>query len=86
MQIIRRANELGEDSLSLSKRYCEEYLNDMGDLQCRLPTKQPCVSGHMKQITDMITQVCSCTYALFVSHNSFNSGLAIYNLKYIWYC
>ncbi|KAH9670367.1 cysteine--tRNA ligase 2 cytoplasmic [Citrus sinensis] len=56
MQIIRRANELGEDSLSLSKRYCEEYLNDMGDLQCRLPTKQPCVSGHMKQITDMITQ------------------------------
>ncbi|KAH9670336.1 cysteine--tRNA ligase 2 cytoplasmic [Citrus sinensis] len=55
MQIIHQANELGEDSLSLSKRYCEEYLNDMGDLQCRLPTKQPCVSGHMKHITDMIT-------------------------------
>ncbi|KAL9427079.1 hypothetical protein AB3S75_033798 [Citrus x aurantiifolia] len=47
-KIIRPANELGEDSLSLSKRYCEEYLNDMGDLQCCLPTKQPCVSGHMK--------------------------------------
>ncbi|KAH9670334.1 cysteine--tRNA ligase 2 cytoplasmic [Citrus sinensis] len=54
-KIIHQANELGEDSLSLSKRYCEEYLNDMGDLQCRLPTKQPCVSGHMKHITDMIT-------------------------------
>ncbi|KAH9670365.1 cysteine--tRNA ligase 2 cytoplasmic [Citrus sinensis] len=66
MQIIRRANELGEDSLSLSKRYCEEYLNDMGDLQCRLPTKQPCVSGHMKQITDMITQIINngCAYVV----------------------
>ncbi|KAF9674071.1 hypothetical protein SADUNF_Sadunf10G0089700 [Salix dunnii] len=55
--IIRRANELGEDPLSLSSRFCEEYLVDMNDLQCLLPTHQPRVTDHMEQIKDMITQV-----------------------------
>lgn len=57
MQIIRRANDIGEDPISLSNRFCEEYLQDMGDLQCLLPTHQPRVSDHMEQIKDMITQV-----------------------------
>lgn len=61
-QIIRRANELGEDPLSLSNRFCQEYLNDMGDLQCLVPTHQPRVSEHLEQIKDMITQVSASLF------------------------
>ena len=56
-QIIRRANELGEDPLVLSGRYCQEYLDDMVDLQCLPPMHQPRVSEHMDQIRNMIAQV-----------------------------
>ncbi|KAL6347417.1 hypothetical protein AAG906_022344 [Vitis piasezkii] len=56
-KIIRRANELGENPLTLSSRFCQEYLDDMTDLQCLTPTHQPRVSDHMEQIKDMITQV-----------------------------
>lgn len=60
LQIIRRANEIGEDPLSLSSRFCEEYLVDMTDLQCLIPTHQPRVTDHVEQIKDMITQVPPC--------------------------
>ncbi|KAG6759615.1 hypothetical protein POTOM_036099 [Populus tomentosa] len=61
-KIIRRANEIGEDPLSLSSRFCEEYLVDMTDLQCLIPTHQPRVTDHVEQIKDMITQrSCVCT-------------------------
>ena len=56
-KIIRRANETGEDPLSLSDRYCKEYNVDMADLQCLSPTHEPRVSDHIEQIKDMITQV-----------------------------
>ncbi|XP_011007655.1 PREDICTED: cysteine--tRNA ligase, cytoplasmic-like [Populus euphratica] len=56
-KIIRRANEIGEDPLSLSSRFCEEYLVDMADLQCLIPTHQPRVTDHVEQIKDMITQI-----------------------------
>ena len=57
MQIIRRANEVGEDPIALSGRFCQEFLNDMADLQCLLPTDQPRVTDHMEQIKDMIAKV-----------------------------
>ncbi|KAG6757747.1 hypothetical protein POTOM_038071 [Populus tomentosa] len=61
-KIIRRANEIGEDPLSLSSRFCEEYLVDMTDLQCLIPTHQPRVTDHVEQIKDMINQrSCVCT-------------------------
>ncbi|XP_031248213.1 cysteine--tRNA ligase 2, cytoplasmic [Pistacia vera] len=65
-KIIRRANELGENPLSLSDRYCQEYLVDMADLQCLPPTHQPRVSDHMEQIKDMITQIINndCAYVV----------------------
>ncbi|KAL9364667.1 hypothetical protein Peur_042540 [Populus x canadensis] len=56
VQIIRRANKLGEDPLTLSSRFCEEYLVDITELQCLVPTHQPRVTDHMEQIKDMITQ------------------------------
>lgn len=64
LQIIRRANKLGEDPLTLSSRFCEEYLVDITELQCLVPTHQPRVTDHMEQIKDMITQIikndCIC--------------------------
>nr|GMD21958.1 cysteine--tRNA ligase 2, cytoplasmic isoform X1 [Ipomoea batatas] len=56
-KIIKRANELGEDPVSLSGRFCQEFLNDMVDLQCLMPTHQPRVTDHMDQIKEMIAQV-----------------------------
>ncbi|KAL0343105.1 UNVERIFIED_CONTAM: Cysteine--tRNA ligase CPS1, chloroplastic/mitochondrial [Sesamum angustifolium] len=65
-KIIRRANEVGEDPKALSWRFCQEFLNDMADLQCLLPTQQPRVTDHMEQIKDMIAQIISngCGYAV----------------------
>ncbi|KAL6566374.1 hypothetical protein OROGR_001989 [Orobanche gracilis] len=64
--IIRRANELGEDPIALSGRFCQEFLNDMADLQCLPPTHQPRVTDHMEQIKDMIAQIIGngCAYAV----------------------
>ncbi|KAL0379142.1 UNVERIFIED_CONTAM: Cysteine--tRNA ligase CPS1, chloroplastic/mitochondrial [Sesamum radiatum] len=65
-KIIRRANEVGEDPKALSWRFCQEFLSDMADLQCLLPTQQPRVTDHMEQIKDMIAQIISngCGYAV----------------------
>nr|GMD40954.1 cysteine--tRNA ligase, chloroplastic/mitochondrial isoform X2 [Ipomoea batatas]GMD42629.1 cysteine--tRNA ligase, chloroplastic/mitochondrial isoform X2 [Ipomoea batatas]GMD45774.1 cysteine--tRNA ligase, chloroplastic/mitochondrial isoform X2 [Ipomoea batatas] len=56
-KIIARANELGEDPISLSRRYCEEFLLDMAYLHCLPPSVEPRVSDHMPQIINMIQQV-----------------------------
>lgn len=79
-QIIRRANELGEDPLSLSNRFCQEYLNDMGDLQCLVPTHQPRVSEHLEQIKDMITQVSAsvCFTFYFILKSRFLFSLILF--------
>ncbi|XP_051146084.1 cysteine--tRNA ligase 2, cytoplasmic-like isoform X2 [Andrographis paniculata] len=65
-KIIRRANELGEDPVELSGRFCQEFLKDMADLHCLLPTHQPRVTEHMDQIKDMIAQIIDngCAYAV----------------------
>lgn len=70
-KIIRRANEIGEDPISLSNRYCQEYLYDMDALQCLLPTHQPRVSDHMEQIKDMITQIINNGFAYPVDGDVF---------------
>ncbi|KAL6186561.1 hypothetical protein ACLB2K_042681 [Fragaria x ananassa] len=70
-KIIRQANELGEDPISLSNRFCQEYTIDMGDLQCRTPTHEPRVSDHMEQIIDMITQIINNDYAYVVDGDVF---------------
>ncbi|KAL2546162.1 Cysteinyl-tRNA synthetase [Forsythia ovata] len=65
-KIIRRANELGEDPKALSARFCEEFLVDMADIQCLVPTHQPRVTEHIEQIKDMIAQIISngCAYVV----------------------
>ncbi|XP_042412679.1 cysteine--tRNA ligase, chloroplastic/mitochondrial-like isoform X1 [Zingiber officinale] len=62
-KIIARANELGEDPLRLSSRYCDEFHIDMAYLQCLPPSIEPRVSDHINQIIDMIKQILDNGYA-----------------------
>ncbi|KAI3854660.1 hypothetical protein MKX03_005256 [Papaver bracteatum] len=52
--------------LDLSRRFCQEYLKDMEDLQVLVPTHQPRVSEHIDQIVDMIAKVINngCAYVV----------------------
>ncbi|XP_057799975.1 LOW QUALITY PROTEIN: cysteine--tRNA ligase, chloroplastic/mitochondrial-like [Salvia miltiorrhiza] len=65
-KIIARANELGEDPISLSRRYCEEFHHDMACLNCLPPSVEPRVSDHIPQIIAMIRQILDneCAYAI----------------------
>ncbi|PIN01870.1 Cysteinyl-tRNA synthetase [Handroanthus impetiginosus] len=65
-KIIARANELGEDPINLSRRYCEEFHHDMAYLNCLPPSVEPRVSDHMPQIIDMIKQILDngCAYSI----------------------
>ncbi|AED94364.1 unnamed protein product [Arabidopsis thaliana] len=65
-KIIDRANKNGEDPLDLSNRFCDEYLVDMGALQCLPPTHQPRVSEHMDNIIKMIEKIIEkdCGYVV----------------------
>ncbi|KAL0722057.1 hypothetical protein Bca4012_036656 [Brassica carinata] len=62
-KIIARANELGEDPISLSRRFCEEFNRDMEQLQCLDPSVEPRVSDHIPQIIDLINQILDNGYA-----------------------
>ncbi|XP_078445577.1 cysteine--tRNA ligase, chloroplastic/mitochondrial-like [Wolffia australiana] len=65
-KIINRANLSGEDALALSRRFSEEFLKDMDDLQCLQPTHQPRVSDHVPQIVEMIQKIIEngCGYTI----------------------
>ncbi|KAI4337293.1 hypothetical protein L6164_015726 [Bauhinia variegata] len=65
-KIIARAKELGENPISLSQRYCEEFNQDMATLNCLSPSVEPRVSDHMRQIIDMIEQILNNEYAYVV--------------------
>lgn len=65
-KIISRANMLGEDPIDLSRRYCEEFHQDMTYLHCLPPSVEPRVSDHMPHIIDMIKQILDngCAYRI----------------------
>ncbi|CAN0877538.1 Cysteine--tRNA ligase, chloroplastic/mitochondrial [Linum grandiflorum] len=65
-KIIKRAIELGEDPISLSRRYCEEFHQDMVSLQCLSPSVEPRVSDHIPHIIDMINKILDngCAYRI----------------------
>ncbi|XP_021739017.1 cysteine--tRNA ligase, chloroplastic/mitochondrial-like isoform X1 [Chenopodium quinoa] len=65
-KIIARANELGENPISLSKRFCDEFLQDMAYLHCLPPSVEPRVSDHIPQIIDMIKQIVDNGFAYSV--------------------
>ncbi|CAN6218690.1 unnamed protein product [Urochloa humidicola] len=65
-KIIARANQLGEDPFSLSKRFSDDFLSDMANLQCLPPSVEPRVSDHIDQIISMIKQILdnNCAYVV----------------------
>ncbi|XP_073158248.1 LOW QUALITY PROTEIN: cysteine--tRNA ligase, chloroplastic/mitochondrial-like [Henckelia pumila] len=65
-KIIIRANELSEDPIKLSRRYCDEFHLDMTSLNCLPPSVEPRVSEHMSQIIGMIEQILKngCAYTI----------------------
>ncbi|XP_057434446.1 cysteine--tRNA ligase, chloroplastic/mitochondrial isoform X1 [Lotus japonicus] len=65
-KIIARSKELGEDPISLSRRFCEEFCQDMETLNCLPPSEQPKVSDHMPQIIDMIEKILNNGYAYII--------------------
>lgn len=84
-QIIKRANELGEDPVALSRRFCEEFQVDMELLRCLSPNVEPRVTDHIPQIIKMISKVslCSCTlfraYCSLFTASSFKSSYIAWN-------
>ncbi|MBA0628618.1 hypothetical protein Godav_023319 [Gossypium davidsonii] len=72
-KIIARAKELAEDPISLSRRYCDEFIQDMVHLQCLPPSVEPRVSDHMPHIIDMIKQIVDNGYAYRVEGDVFFS-------------
>lgn len=66
-KIIARANELGEDPIQLSRRFCEEFNHDMESLHCLPPSVEPRVSDHIPQIIDMIKQILDKGFAYTVN-------------------
>ncbi|KAK4345142.1 hypothetical protein RND71_035318 [Anisodus tanguticus] len=65
-KIIARANELREDPIKLSRRFCQEFHQDMTYLHCLPPSVEPRVSDHMPHIIDMIQQILDndCAYRI----------------------
>ncbi|ONM11122.1 chloroplast protein synthesis1 [Zea mays] len=65
-KIIARANQLGEDPFSLSKRFSDDFLSDMANLQCLPPSVEPRVSDHVDEIINMIKQILDnrCAYVV----------------------
>ncbi|RRT43369.1 hypothetical protein B296_00037632 [Ensete ventricosum] len=74
--IIKRANESGEDPLSLSRRFSEAFLQDVVELRCLPPTHEPRVSDHIEQIKDMITKIMKNGYGYTIEGDVYFS---IYN-------
>ncbi|CAI5493657.1 unnamed protein product [Closterium sp. Naga37s-1] len=56
-KIIKRALDLGEDPLHLSRRFITEFHADMHALGCLPPTHEPKVSEHIPDIIHMIQQI-----------------------------
>ncbi|QHO36086.1 Cysteine--tRNA ligase 2, cytoplasmic [Arachis hypogaea] len=70
-KIIKRANEIGDNPLDLSNRFCHEYNVDMSDLQCEKPSQEPRVSDHMDEIKNMISQIINNGYGYEVDGDVF---------------
>lgn len=67
-KIIARANDLGENPLSLSNRFCKEFQVDMAELNCLPPSVEPRVTDHIDQIIEMIQQILRNGYAYVVEN------------------
>lgn len=62
-KIIKRANENGEDPLSLARRMEEEMQHDAAELGCCQPSEQPRVSDHIQDIINMVASLIEKKFA-----------------------
>ncbi|XP_057837680.2 cysteine--tRNA ligase, chloroplastic/mitochondrial isoform X2 [Cryptomeria japonica] len=67
-KIIARANETGENPLSLSNRFCKEFCVDMEKLYCLPPSVEPRVTEHISEIIEMIQKILTNGYAYVVEN------------------
>ncbi|KAE9452216.1 hypothetical protein C3L33_15914, partial [Rhododendron williamsianum] len=58
-KIIARARELGEDPISLSRRYCEEFRRDMVYLNCLSPSVEPRTLAFLEKALGTVALVLS---------------------------
>ncbi len=56
-KILKRAEQNGEEPLTLSARMTKVYTDDIEALNCLVPTHQPKVSDHLKEIIDLISKL-----------------------------
>ena len=62
-KVIRRANELGVDSVALAADYVEQYDRHLEDLNVLLPTVKPRVSQEIEGIIHMVEGLIKKSYA-----------------------
>jgi cysteinyl-tRNA synthetase len=65
-KIIKRANEIGDDPIALSKRFTDEYNRDMARFNVRAPSIEPKVTGHIPQIIGVIERLVANGHAYVV--------------------
>ena len=65
-KIIKRANERGEEALSLSSRFIDEFYEDMDALGCARPEVEPRVSQHIAEIIQMVQDILDNGHAYVV--------------------
>lgn len=70
-KIINRAREEGEDALALASRYIDEYYKDADALNVRRADVHPRVTGHIKEIIDMISTLIKNGFAYEAEGNVF---------------
>ncbi|SVB58828.1 uncharacterized protein METZ01_LOCUS211682, partial [marine metagenome] len=56
-KIIKRANELGQESTEVSERYIKEFKSDMASLGNAEPDHEPKVTEHIEDIVHLIERV-----------------------------
>ena len=72
-KIIKRANELGENPFSLSKRFTQAYFEDMDRLNVRRANIHPKVTEHIPEIIEFIEELIKKGYAYEVDGNIYFS-------------
>lgn len=72
-KIIKRANEQGVSPEELAERYIKEYKEDMASLNVQTPDYEPTVTGHIKQIIELIEKILEKGYAYQVGSDVFFS-------------